>query len=148
MPGEGPRKQLQGCRRETTSVVESRGGPYGGCGIREWPRQVGRISEKGTSCRQWEQHEQRHGEGQPLQGWWELEEPRAVQLSPSVIRSPPLRVWSLPPSGAHRHWGEIRQTRLDTGCRGQGGLGRKRAPFSWGHPGRLPRGGGISADRI
>ena len=68
--------------------------------------------------------------------------------APSVIRSLPLRVWSLPPSGAHRQWGKIRQTRLDTGCRGQGGLGRKRVPFSWSHPGRLPRGGGISADRI
>lgn len=39
MPGEGPRKQLQGCRRQT-SAEEGRGGPYGGCGMREWPWDV------------------------------------------------------------------------------------------------------------
>ena len=77
------------------------------------------------------------------ESWRSLEQ---YSSPPSVIHSLPLRVWSLPPSWAHSQWGKIRQTRLDTGCRGQWGLGGRRVPFSWSHPGRLPGRGGILVD--
>lgn len=75
-------------------------------------RQMGRFQRKGDPAGSNGNNMSKGSSGTATAGLVRAGGASSSAALPSVIRSPLLRVWSLPPSGAHRQWGEIRQTRL------------------------------------